>query len=1129
MIADGPARGAALNPQESFIIQAPAGSGKTELLIQRYLALLGTSVTKPEEIIAITFTRKAASEMRERIISALNGAKNFPKPTEPHKQTTWQLAQTVLQKDTQHCWQLLDNPSRLNLMTIDALALKISRSHPILSKLGAEPQITDQAQSLYQQAAENTLLQFNHPKLKTALTTLLKHLNNHQYLAIQLITNLLAKRDQWLAHLLPLKLDTNQRTRLEAALEHVITQHLNQLKTALPQPLLKEMLDLAHYTQCQKTDIPYESKQTIDNEDFFRDEIQGWLILTELVLTKTDTLRKQVNAKNGFPAPSNTKDKLEKSIRTEMKQRFHELIALLQGQPKAMEVLALTRHLPTAHYPEQQWQLVEALIELLPHAAAELSIVFQQRGVVDFAEVNIAAEQALGTEDNPTDLALALDYQIKHLLIDEFQDTSVSQVRFLQKITAGWQTGDGKTLFLVGDPMQSIYRFREAEVGLFLQCQTNQAFGQVPLTPLQLKVNFRSHPNLIHWFNEAFTAVFPEHQNIELGAVTYSASTSPADANPEHDAVHAYPTILAERDQTISELLQSLRTAQPEASIAVLVRSRPHLNQLLSLLASQNIPFEATEIQSLASYTVIQDLLSLTRALWHLADRTAWLAILRAPFIGLSLNDLTVLAAGATELCLWPALVNHSALALSNDARQILSSVIPILSNALVEKDRASLASVVKATWTALGGPLTLNNHNDLAHAERFFEALEALSEQTPILNYEALLGVVDKLFAKPQQVNSQAIQVMTIHKSKGLEFDHVVIPGLEKRSANDGHELLLWQQTLHDAELNLILAPLQSASDKQDAIYHYLSTLNKKKAYFEAKRLLYVGATRAKSSLHFVANFDTEIDWDNFEPNQNSFLAELWSVLNTQFMQANVNRPLSASISHRTLNPQRRRIPSDYRSQHEVKALKHIRHNQVTLQIDEQQNAIEGTFIHRILQQISLDGLSLWQQKDLTQISKSWQTALLRLGIPSQTLHQAVTKCLTAVKHALTDPKGHWILQQRSILNEAEFAIHTTDQSDERMRIIDRVFIEEDKLWIIDYKTSAPAQDQSLEIFIQEEVNKYRQQLAEYARLLSAMLKRQSNTKLSCSANLANTVHCGLYFPMIPAWHEWTYHEQST
>src|SRR5207253_1125382 len=120
----------------------------------------------------------------------------------------------------------------------------------------------------------------------------------------------------------------------------------------------------------------------------------------------------------------------------------------------------------------------------------------------DFTEFAHGALEALGSVDDPSDLLLSLDQKISHVLVDEFQDTSLSQFELLTKLTSGWQEGDGRTLFLVGDPMQSIYRFREAEVSLFLQAK-HSGLGSVKLEPIELSTNRRSQEGLAKWFNES--------------------------------------------------------------------------------------------------------------------------------------------------------------------------------------------------------------------------------------------------------------------------------------------------------------------------------------------------------------------------------------------------------------------------------------------------------------------------------------------------------------------------------------------------------------------------------------------------------------------------------------------------
>ena len=168
-----------------------------------------------------------------------------------------------------------------------------------------------------------------------------------------------------------------------------------------------------------------------------------------------------------------------------------------------------------------------------------------ETGEVDFGEITTRAIQSLGSEDAPSDLALRMDYRIQHILVDEFQDTSHSQIRLLDQLTAGWCDGDGRTLFLVGDPMQSIYRFRKAEVSLFIKAWQGQLFDQIQLHPLQLRVNFRSTRPIVDWVNETFPEVMPRESDPVMGAVCYSD----ADTKPQvSDKGAVTIKVLSERD-----------------------------------------------------------------------------------------------------------------------------------------------------------------------------------------------------------------------------------------------------------------------------------------------------------------------------------------------------------------------------------------------------------------------------------------------------------------------------------------------------------------------------------------------------------------------------------------------------
>ena len=146
-VIDQQQRQTVLDPAQSFIVQAPAGSGKTELLIQRYLLML-SRVDAPEEIIAITFTRKAASEMRNRILNAIEKVETGAAGSQGANDATAKLAAEVLERDQQKNWKLLDNPARLRIQTIDSLTAYLTRQMPLLSGFGAQPETLSDASEM---------------------------------------------------------------------------------------------------------------------------------------------------------------------------------------------------------------------------------------------------------------------------------------------------------------------------------------------------------------------------------------------------------------------------------------------------------------------------------------------------------------------------------------------------------------------------------------------------------------------------------------------------------------------------------------------------------------------------------------------------------------------------------------------------------------------------------------------------------------------------------------------------------------------------------------------------------------------------------------------------------------------
>ncbi len=274
-------------------------------------------------------------------------------------------------------------------------------------------------------------------------------------------------------------------------------------------------------------------------------DLAQWQAVAGLLLTGSGTLRKTVDKRLGFPA--------DKEF-AEQKKAMLDLLAELRGVAGLEEALAMLVKLPQPELSDGEWATVECFSRLLRLAAGQLWLAFQEAGEVDFIEIAARAGLALGDDEAPTDLAQALDYRIRHLLVDEFQDTSPSQVGLIEKLTRGWMPDDGRTLFVVGDPMQSIYRFRKADVGLFLRVR-ERGIGDIRLGHLRLFRNNRSYPGIVDWVNAAFPSIFPADDSPEAGAVRYaeSAATRPS---REDSGVVVHPVIERDGSDSASEEAQ---------------------------------------------------------------------------------------------------------------------------------------------------------------------------------------------------------------------------------------------------------------------------------------------------------------------------------------------------------------------------------------------------------------------------------------------------------------------------------------------------------------------------------------------------------------------------------------------
>lgn len=1083
LIADETERIRALDPTKSFIVQAPAGSGKTELITQRVLVLL-SRVKQPEEILAITFTRKSAAEMQTRIINALKNAEKKDPPESTHAKKTWELAKKVLHQDALLEWNLLANPSRLRIQTIDSFNAALTRQLPILSHFGAAPDLTNDPFPLYREAVQEFLSHLEENLAwSDAIATILLHLDNDFAKVEELLISLLTRRDQWLPYITLNSNDPVLRQTLESNLANVVSDILTKLKNSLPKNHTEELLFLAQY-----------AKKNLGSEN------SDWSVISKLLLTK-DEWRKRFDKRDGFP----TSDEA-------MKQRMLNLMEQIQDNDTFKNALIEFRSAPEPNYQDNQWKTLEALHQVLRIVVAQLKLTFQQHGKIDYIENAQAALAALGPQGSPTDLTLALDYQISHILLDEFQDTSNSQYRLLEKITAGWETHDGRTLFLVGDPMQSIYRFREAEVGLFIRSR-QKGIGHVHLESLTLSVNFRSTPGIVAWANKHFPHVFPDQDDMTSGAVSYSPCQSGQPPMNENSPVtlHSFFNETAETmANAIRDVILKIKKTTPSETIAILVRSRTHLEAILPALKSAQLSWRAVDIEPLAKRQLVQDLMALTRALLHPGDRIAWLAVLRAPWCGLSLSDLLLLSGNNSSSTLLERLENPEVIAfLSKEGQQRLNRVFPLIQNKLKTRRRYSLRNWIESTWLLLGGPACVEQPSDLEDAAVYFKLLDQPEEGGDVSGLDTLTRSTDQLYATSDRQADDTLQIMTVHNAKGLEFDHVIIPHLERQPSHDNKQLLLWmERQREDKSSALILAPVHATGQETDSIYHYIKMQQAIKNEYEKSRLLYVAATRAKKQLHLFFNLKTD-EKNSVKPAAGSLLDKLWPAIKNNVMDNQIQLSVSVKKIEKQFSSTLKRLPLDWKNpiQENLKSETITWHQKnPEFKLPDYAPKQTGTLIHQILQQIAHFGADWWlsqpSKKTNLWLTKNYQ----RLGMTAAALPSAIERVHEAIHHTLNDDRGRWLLSSHQDAQN-EFQLTAVMGETAERFIIDRTFIDETGTrWIIDYKTSSCSHD-NIKKFLDEEQKKYQEQMQHYYLAMREIEKRP--------------IRMGLYFPLIPAWRE--------
>ena len=1033
LAADELARRFAVDPGRSVVLEAPAGSGKTGLLVARTVNLLAR-VEQPEEILAITFTNKAATEMRERVLAELAGPSA--------------IAAAVRERDQERGWDLETRPDRLKVQTIDSFAFALARRQPVASGFAAEA-LVDDASPLYQDAADRLLDRIAGDDPHAAeIADFLALLDNDAARARRFIADALAKRDQWIDAVRAAVGDPDAITSLtEAGIKHLLDSFCRSLDGAFDQALKNAMEQLCRHVDGN------------GSEWTGWEEARNWSTAAATLLTKAGAPRKRFTRQEGFEP----RHRAEKQLAAETAGHIDET--------GLVPLLALARTLPRPQLDAKAQASLRAIATAFTLAVSDLNAAFAAHGAMDFTELALAANRALVLEDLPTELALALDYRIKHILVDEFQDTSLSQHRLLAALLDGWEPGSGNSFFAVGDPMQSVYRFRDADLRQFLATAAD-GFEHWPLERLRLTRNFRSAPALIDWCNAVFAGLFGDRTDPVHGAVAFHGTTAAASAKNDAAAAVAVEVCVADagmqgraQGEAVADRIEALIEASPDASIGVLVRARAVLDDMLPVWRERGISWQGTDIEPLVDEPVVRDLASLAEVLFvpdrsRAGTRLAWLALLRSPLVGLDLPDLAQVARVGDAL---------DERTLSAAGRMRWRRLLDVL-----DGDWRSLQprARIERMWLRLGGADAYPGDRFVDDAERFFELLDsrpALARRPTDLRRQ-----LTRLYAAGSEPGAN-VEVMTIHRAKGLEFDHVIVPGLEHVPLRSQGELLLWRPEGH----GVLMAPRTQRGP--GTLYDWLEGEEKEQEANELKRLFYVAATRAATSLTLIGGVEADGDGVG-KPPKESMLALLWDAVHDDIVLRE-DPAWGAERPPRTVS----RLPDDYQwtPPAQLPALAPLEAPRIgtpTAPLDHQREVVLGDLLHRELKVLGdrhdVKGYETTARLPL------WDKWLARTQLAAPDRRWVADELARQIEGVVADPSGRWLLAAHD--EDGRESPFTAMVDGEAVRIrVDRTFVDRGVRWIVEYKSTMF--DGGDDDAIAQESHRHRPQLRRYAQALGA------------------------------------------
>jgi ATP-dependent exoDNAse (exonuclease V) beta subunit len=716
--------------------------------------------------------------------------------------------------------------------------------------------------------------------------------------------------------------------------------------------------------------------------------------------------------------------------------------------------------------------------------------------------------------------------------------------------------------------------------------------NSLPFDFVPLSSNFRTTQALVQELNQAFTQIFAVNDGSGIAFASAQAARD-AEAGEEQrlrlhvdfvpQTVRAYsngPDITRRKQEAadlrtavhekqtaeivalignLSERVEAARACGEKLRIAVLGRTYKALEPIAKALRAAAIPFRAVDLEKLGDRPEVLDALALARALLNPEDRVAWLGVLRAPWAGLSLADLHTLA-GADDPALLrrpvPELLSTRAHLLADAGRLAADRVMQTFSAAAAMRaaePSSTLGTWLEQVWLRLGGAECVDAAGR-ANLDLLWKCLDKLDKGEPDLLGRGLDAALARLTAQPDPAASSdhGVQLMSIHKSKGLEFEVVIVPDLQAGCGRGERKLLSWlERGLAAADesgdiTEFLVAPVPSKGDESGKCKSWVDRVYRAREAQETRRILYVAATRAREELHLFARpeYRTERDgtYTLCDP-RDSLLATAWPALSIEIRRRFDHwskapeefeiGAIAAAGADNVLampSPARpaivRRLPRDYRppvtsfasvqSAQEIAGLGgsqlYQRHEGGAL------SRALGSAVHSLFEELAhLRTAHDWPQARATlQTVHPRLVAQLRsIGIDQREAGRVATQAMDIAMKAAHDAAGQWILSPHpgaasevrwagviaGTLHEVRvdrlFRAGTTPQTDG-----------EECWWIVDYKTAQQSTDDP------ESLLKLRELFTAQLQLYAQVLRNLHGNDVS--------IRAGLYYPRMLAFDWW-------